>query len=164
MNIRVFAGLGNEGGEYEKTYHNVGSFAVSFFKKGHVIDCPSVKFEDQIGGYMNSIGIPLFRLIKAGGISPNEVVIVHDDSDQLLGDFKLVFGGGSGGHKGVQSVMDNFQTDQFWRLKIGIRDPKEQVRQKAEEFVLKHWSKAEEEIFISVLERAWQEIQSKKLI
>jgi peptidyl-tRNA hydrolase len=64
----------------------------------------------------------------------------------------------------VQSVIDNFQTDQFWRLKIGIRDPKEQVRQKAEEFVLKHWSKSEEEIFISVLGRAWQEMQAKKLV
>ncbi len=164
MNIRVIAGLGNEGGEYEKTYHNVGSFAASYFKKAHLDEYPLVKFEDQIGGYMNSIGIPLFRLIKSAGISPSEVVIIHDDSDQLAGDFKLVFGGGSGGHKGVVSVIDNFQTDQFWRLKIGIRDPKEQVRQKAEEFVLKHWSKAEEEVFVSVLERAWEELRGKKLV
>jgi PTH1 family peptidyl-tRNA hydrolase len=164
MNIRVIAGLGNEGGEYEKTYHNVGSFATFCLKKEHAGDYPLVKFEDQIGGYMNVIGIPLFRLIKAGGILPSEVIVIHDDSDQSVGDFKIVFGGGSGGHKGVQSVIDNFQTDQFWRLKIGIRDPKEQVRQKAEEFVLKHWSKSEEEIFISVLGRAWQEMQAKKLV
>ena len=153
--IKAIIGLGNEGKEYVGTYHNVGTYAVHLYE--HKEANRPIRFFEPTG-FMNAIGDPITQFLKNQPVSSEEMLIIHDDSDLLIGSYKLSFGGGSAGHKGVQSVIDSLGTDAFWRLRVGIRDPKEQVRQKAGDFVLKKISKAEEVLVASALEKVWPEI------
>lgn len=156
--IKVIIGLGNEGSKYNKTYHNIGQVFTLAFKE--------LNQESEIlfyipDGFMNQIGMPISQFLKNKNITPSEVLIIHDDSDQAIGDYKLVFDGGSGGHKGVQSVADHLGTQDFWRLKIGVRSNLERERKKAGDFVLKKWSKKEEEVFSSLVAPVWERVSSK---
>lgn len=159
--IRIVVGLGNEGEEYERTYHNVGSYVSDHLRNNEVL--PRPRFF-KLTGFMNNIGVPVRNFAAKNKALPIEMLIIHDETDLSVGEYKLSFGGGSAGHKGVQSIIDNLGTPDFWRLRIGVRDPREQVRRKAEEFVLHGWSAAEESTFTAVGERARKELLIKKLI
>lgn len=159
--IRIIVGLGNEGAEYEGTYHNVGSFVSAHFRNNEIL--PRSRFF-TLTGFMNNIGGPIRKFASRGNTLPIEMLVIHDETDLPVGEYKFSFGGGSAGHRGVQSVIDNFGTPDFWRLRIGVRDPREKIRRKAEEFVLRQWSSAEEEEFVAVSEQARKELITKKLI
>lgn len=149
--IKAIIGLGNSGAEYQKTYHNVGSFAASVLSD--LAEKSSILLKAYpISGFMNESGVPVARWMKMNNLTTDEVVIAHDDSDLLVGSFKLVRGGGSAGHRGIDSVAAHLGTEDFWRLRIGVRDPAEQVRKKAGDFVLHEWSSAEEEVFRKICE------------
>jgi len=157
--IQCVIGLANEGQEYEKTYHSIGAF---FAKKLEELNSqnatPAVVRFSPPHGFMNQIGEPVVKILKEKNIQPSQVLIIHDDSDQSIGNFKIVFGGGSAGHKGVGSIVSHLKTEEFWRLKIGIRPKTEAVRKKAGDFVLKKWSKEEEAIFTALAEKIWEQI------
>ena len=74
------------------------------------------------------------------GAKPEDLIVIHDESDLPLGTYKISYGKNSAGHKGVQSVMDALGTKDFTRIRIGIRPGKELRRSKAAAFVLKHIS------------------------
>lgn len=164
--LSVIIGLGNEGEEYARTYHNVGAYLVSLFEHSHQADSEmgNLRFISKLSGYMNVIGGPVSQMVKLGNHTPARCLIVHDEADLPIGEFKLSFGGGSAGHKGVRSIMESLQTADFWRLRIGVRDKNERVRKKAETFVLNQWSKADEEAFRQVAERAWAELATRGLV
>ncbi|MDO8602166.1 MAG: aminoacyl-tRNA hydrolase [bacterium] len=162
--IKAFLGLGNPGKEYEKTYHNIGKWVTEKLR---------IEYQKEIGArvdftnktsFMNQSSVLAAALLKNKPYGAESLLVVHDDSDLVRGSYKLVFGGSSAGHKGIQDIIDNLGTEDFWRLRIGVRDPNEAVRRKADEFVLQKWSKADEIIFTTVLEKAWQEMQEKKLV
>lgn len=159
--IRIIVGLGNEGEEYVRTYHNVGSYISNHLRNNEIL--PRSRFF-KLAGFMNSIGGPIRKFTAKNNALPIEVLVIHDETDLPVGQYKFSFGGGSAGHKGIQSVIDNLGTSDFWRLRIGVRDPAEHVRRKAEEFVLNEWSAAEENIFDEVGEKARKELLIKKLI
>ena len=75
------------------------------------------------------------------------IVIIHDDSDIPVGDFKRANGGGSAGHKGIQSIIDHLHTEDFARIRIGIREKDEAHRKKAGDFVLSPIAAADRKIF-----------------
>lgn len=173
MAIKAIIGLGNEGKEYEKTYHSVGFFGCEFLRNlAERENGPRVKFLIPKGYFMNQMGAAAKKFISNTNLKSREILILHDDSDLMIGQFKLVFGGGSAGHKGVEDVINNLKTEDFWRLRIGIRDPGEFLeadlpagsarrRRKAGEFVLKQWSGADQAQFEEALTRAWEEIKMK---
>lgn len=137
MAIKLIVGLGNKGKKYSNTYHNAGKIAAAFIlkkmsakiKRAEVF-CPE--------GFMNELGLPTALEARRRGVSPEEVLVLHDDSDLNIGNFKLDLGVSSAGHRGVLSLEKNFKTRNFWRLRLGVRDPKEKVRKKAGDFVLKN--------------------------
>ena len=155
--IKAIVGLGNTGGEYQKTYHNVGNFVAEELKRLAMASGKDLEIY-PLAGFMNESGGPVTKWLKMNNLATDAVVVAHDDSDLLIGSYKLVRGGGSAGHKGIESLTAHFGTDDFWRLRIGVRDPAEQIRKKAGEFVLEQWSGAQEKEFISVAQRAWPEI------
>ncbi len=164
MKIRAFFGLGNPGEEYEKTYHNVGKWAEG--ELGRLYK-PKVDFGSELitrEVFMNESSVAARMVLRNKPYAIESVLVIHDDSDLLIGQYKLALGGGSAGHKGVQDLINQYGTENFWRLRIGIRDPKEQVRRKALEFVLNKWSAADEALFREVLAKAWEEIGSKNLL
>lgn len=149
-NWKLIVGLGNPGSQYAKTYHNAGEMAVrmiagegtdfqkpfsiwngkpfSYIKKeGVVIMVPMT--------YMNESGKAVTSAIRHFGIQPSEMAVFHDDSDLPLGTYKIEFGRGSAGHNGIKSIIDHLGTQDFWRVRIGVRSDDEQGR--AGDFVLK---------------------------
>ncbi len=157
MSIKAIIGLGNIGEEYQRTYHNVGEFAARELAEMAGKDARALKIY-PISGFMNESGQPVLKWLKMNNLQLGEIVVAHDDSDLPLGSFKLVRGGGSAGHKGIDSLVAHAGTEDFWRLRIGVRDPAEVVRKKAGEFVLERWSGKDEEQFKDVCSRAFPEI------
>jgi len=114
--IKLIIGLGNPRKEYEKTYHNVGFLAIDFLAKN-----PPIAKLLKSDNYMNQSGLFVGRTLKKYGVKPEEILIVHDDSDIELGKYKVSFGRGSAGHQGIESIIKSLNTKNFWRLRIGIR-------------------------------------------
>ncbi|MEK7192313.1 MAG: aminoacyl-tRNA hydrolase [Patescibacteria group bacterium] len=165
---KLMIGLGNPDPEYQNTYHNVGYLFIDHLLKIATArdGVPPSKNLENGGGkklklkiikpdvYMNESGKFAAKEVKKSGVKPEELLIVHDDSDIELGKYKLSFGRGAAGHHGVENVQAVLKTKDFWRLRIGIRPADEKIRQKAEKFVLRKISAADKEI----LERAFKEI------
>lgn len=161
-NIKLIIGLGNPGKEYEKTYHNVGFLAIDFFAKN-----PPIAKLLKSGSYMNQSGLFAAKASKKYGAKSNQIMIIHDDSDIELGKYKISFGRGSAGHRGVDSIIKSLGTKNFWRLRIGIgkkmRIENRELRGKikAADLVLKKISKKDRE----TLEKVFQTIKDEiKLI
>lgn len=149
--IKAVIGLGNPGKEYAQTYHNIGAWSLQYFND-------ILTYQPQ--SFMNESGTDIATWMKMKNLKPEDIMIVHDDSDLPIGTYKLAESGSSAGHNGVQSVIDNFGTENFLRLRIGIRDPKEEVRKKALEFVLQRFPKTQESVFEGVLQKSLEEIKS----
>lgn len=185
--IKLIIGLGNPGKNYEKTYHNVGFLFIKYLsgeKSTKVRKFEFIRADNKILikplTFMNDSGEAVKEAVKYFGIKPEEILIIHDDSDIELGKFKLSFGRGSAGHKGIESIIQALKTStkdgsalggkNFWRLRIGIRHGKKADlplptgrqapkarKTKAGEFVLTKISKANQEILENVFEEALNE-------
>jgi len=96
--------------------------------------------------FMNDSGAAVRSALKYFKIRAEELLLAHDDSDISLGKYKLSFGRGAGGHKGVESAIRALGGKNFWRLRFGIRtvarNKTTRTAQKAGDFVLKNISEA----------------------
>lgn len=159
MRWKMVIGLGNPGEEYETTYHNLGYLAAEilagedkFRRHGNFEYCRSGKIIiTKPLTFMNESGLAARAAMSFFKVEPDEILLIHDDSDLLLGNYKLACGRGAAGHNGVRSVIAELGTDKFCRLRLGIR--KAGTRAKAESFVLNKIKKGERDI----LERAARE-------
>ncbi len=153
----VIVGIGNPGKEYEKTRHNAGRMAVALLAKQEGFDEFELKkganafiSEGTIDGekvvlalpetYVNLSGKSVSALVKSVKAAKN-LIVVRDDLDLPLGVTKMTFARGSGGHKGVESIMRAIKTDQFAQLKIGISGAGKRNQAKkvsGDEKVMKH--------------------------
>lgn len=146
--IRLIVGLGNPDTKYENTYHNVGHL---FIDK---LTTSDKRLTTKTDVYMNESGKFVAKAAKKIGAKPEEILIAHDDSDLEIGKYKIDFARGAAGHHGVESIQQHLKTNDFWRLRIGIRPANETVRQKAEEFVLKKISATDMAMLKKIFEEA----------
>ncbi len=171
MAIKIIIGLGNEGEKYAKTYHNAGWIFVDAWNEKNrdcfakprndedgavrCMDIPAVKTE----GFMNQSGDAVSKILKDRGLKVEDALIVHDDSDIYIGEYKISRNRGAAGHKGVEHIMAVLGTKDFTRLRIGIRPKQKEgaARKKADEFVLKNISVAN----IKILQRVFGEAVSR---
>lgn len=153
--IRLIIGLGNPGKEYENTYHNVGSLFINYLKK---ILVPSPYSLVLSPVFMNNSGLFVAKTLKKSGLRPENLLIVHDESDLELGRYKIQFGRGSAGHHGAESVINSLKTKNFWRLRVGIRPKEEKKREKAEKFVLKKISAHDKKVLTQTFEKIAREL------
>jgi PTH1 family peptidyl-tRNA hydrolase len=158
---KIVIGLGNPAKEYANTYHNVGFLFIDYLKS----DPKLSPFERSPVGrqthpnlqilksetYMNESGEFVAKALKKSGAKPAGLLVIHDDSDIELGKYKLSFGRGSAGHKGIESVIKSLGAKNFWRLRIGIR-PKA-TRKKAEKLVLRKITNADLKVLNQVFEK-----------
>lgn len=160
--FKAIIALGNIGEEYAKTYHNVGvlvakeiSSAANDSGKNLLLYEPKT--------FMNVSGPAILSWMKMRNLKIEEVLIVHDEGDLVVGEYKISSCGGSAGHNGIASVISAFKTEEFYRLRIGIRDPNEKERRKTLDFVLNNWSSSEEKVFLEVAKKAYAELASSFL-
>ena len=139
--MKLVVGLGNPGAKYEKTRHNAGFWWVdqlagvtrASFKRESRFQGSSAK---AAGGdelwllkpetFMNLSGQAVAALANYYKIAARDIVVAHDELDLPAGGVKLKFGGGLGGHNGLKSITQYLDTQDFWRLRIGIGHPRDQ--------------------------------------
>ena len=152
--MKLIIGLGNPDKRYFNTYHNVGHLFVDYLEEKGKEKGQRLK----TNVYMNESGAFVKKALKKYNAKPNELLIVQDDSDIYLGNYKLSFGRGAAGHHGVENIQATLKTKNFWRLRIGIRPPNEKLRQKSEKFVLKKITTADKKILEEVFKKAASEL------
>jgi len=102
--------------------------------------------------YMNNSGQAAKLILSASGISPNQVLIIHDDIDLPLGKIKVKTKGGDAGQLGVRSITEKMGTDQYCRIRIGVGrpdDPEDIV-----DYVLTSFTESETQLLNEVIEEA----------
>ena len=135
---QLVIGLGNPGGEYARTRHNVGWMVLDElerrgrFGRSHKQGLARVR-EGTLDGvevvtarpttYMNASGRAGNQLTDHYSVSPHDVIVVHDEADFPLGKMQIKVSGRSAGHRGVQSLMDSWRTQDFVRVRIGVGRP-----------------------------------------
>lgn len=132
--ISMFLGIGNPESEHRNTYHNVGKLFADFLAEK--LNMPNFKrpakngFEYTSDGklivgkslvFMNDSGRATREILGYFKKKSQDIVIVQDDSDIQLGEYKISFGRGSAGHRGIESIIATLDANDFWRLRIGIR-------------------------------------------
>ncbi|MEY2548944.1 MAG: peptidyl-tRNA hydrolase, family [Verrucomicrobiota bacterium] len=133
--IRLIAGLGNPGAEYNGTRHNVGfevvdrlaaewGLAWQHSKSWHALWAKNEKaILVKPASYMNRSGEPLQAIAQFYKIAPVEMLVILDDMALPLGRLRLRPDGGTAGHNGLESIIVQFVTEEIPRLRIGIGAP-----------------------------------------
>ena len=116
MKLAIFP-LGNQGDKYKRTRHNAGRIVMESVSSHYDMSNIEIIVTDT---FMNESGAFISRYLRYHeGVTP---VIVYDDKDLIYGDVRLSYGNSSGGHNGVQSVIEHIGSD-FYRIRIGIGQP-----------------------------------------
>jgi len=106
--------------------------------------------------YMNQSGRAVVQLLNYFKLTPEVLVVIHDDLDIPAGRLKLARGGGAGGHRGVQSIMGAVSSRDFFRVKVGIGRPPPVMS--PEDFVLSPVARADWEALVSSVDGAAQAV------
>ena len=162
----LIIGLGNPGKKFAHSKHNVG-FAVldELSAKWH----ENKKFESLVSEidihgekvllqkpltFMNDSGRAVLKIKKYYKIPLKNILVIHDDADQKISNFKLGQNQRSAGHKGVESIIKYLRSKNFARLKIGIQPIKTRIP--AKEYVLKKFTLSETKAINNVIKKAAQ--------
>jgi len=169
----LVVGLGNPGAEYARTRHNVGAEVVAILATRHRAKLRKGKEraevdEVTVGGkrlalaipttYMNDSGASVQALARRYGVTPEQVVIVHDELDLPVATLKLKAGGGLAGHNGLRSVKSHLKSDAFLRVRIGVGKPRS--KEHGADHVLNKFSKAERAEIDVTLEQAADAVET----
>lgn len=141
MGIQLIVGLGNPGAEYENTRHNAGFWWVDAIAREHRVTLSHEnKFLGQTGRlkhhgseawllkpmtFMNRSGQSVGAMARFYRITPENILVIHDELDLAPGTAKLKKGGGHGGHNGLRDIASHLGSTDFWRLRLGIGHPGE---------------------------------------
>ena len=138
--MKLIVGLGNPGKKYEGTRHNMGFMAIDLLSDQARIDVDKEVFHGLMGRgkifnedvilfkpttFMNLSGTAVQEVIHYFKIELEDVVVVFDDMALEPGKIRLRKEGSSGGHKGMQNIIDCLSSEQIKRIRIGIGEPGE---------------------------------------
>lgn len=156
--MKLIVGLGNPGREYENTRHNIGFMMIDSYVQKKELGC----MRERDGGfflktklwnedvillkplsYMNLSGEIVKRYVQFYKIDIKDILVISDDLDLEIGNYKLKTSGSSGGHNGLKNIEQHLKTDQYKRLKIGISNRKDLD---TKDYVLGTLSKEEKKI------------------
>ena len=137
--IKLFAGLGNPGAEYQATRHNAGFWWLDALARDWKLtltadkSCHGLVARTSVNGqpvwllkpqtFMNLSGRSVAVLARFYKIAPHEILVVHDELDIIAGHLKLKRGGSHAGHNGLRDIHEQLGSDVYWRLRIGIGHP-----------------------------------------
>ena len=150
----IIVGLGNPGEKYANTRHNAGRLAEEYISRSRDLDAKFIFLET----FMNKSGSAVVKVAKSKS-AVKKLVVIHDDLDLPLGALKVSYNRGSGGHKGVESIIRALKTKEFIRIRIGIGPTSPRLRGVSkkgdvEKHILGQFKKSEMEILKKVFKRA----------
>jgi PTH1 family peptidyl-tRNA hydrolase len=175
--VKLIVGLGNPGRAYGRDRHNIGFRCLNYFASLHCIrfdrrQCQARVGIGETGGntlllakprtFVNLSGNAVACLARRHDIPLDGLLVVYDDLDLPLGKIRLRSGGGSGGHKGIKSIISALGTEDFPRIRMGIGRP--QVEEQASgkdiivDYVLGDLSPQEEEVIKPAIARVAEAI------
>ena len=141
--MKIVAGLGNPGAQYENTPHSIGFETVDALAAAAgaqwsekrafnalVAKCAVAGVQTTLVKpltFMNLSGDAIAPIVKYANASSADLIVVQDDIDMALGRLKLRFGGSCGGHNGIRSIIERLGTQDFLRVKIGVGNDKSDV-------------------------------------
>ena len=165
--MHILVGLGNPGRKYSDTKHNFGFWVIDRFVKKK-----SLTFQAGKGDYllakkgnlvcikptifMNTIGVSLLDVKQFFKAETENFLVVYDDIDLPLGTLRFRKSGGTGGHKGIESIIYQLQSEDFNRLRMGIAT--DDNMRPSEKYVLTPFQNREEKLKNEMLEKACEGI------
>lgn len=174
--MKIIVGLGNPGLTYEKTRHNAGFMAVDRLQSA--FDLPvfsqnkklhSAVSKGKIGRqvvillkpdtFMNESGTAVDAALQFYKTTVENIVVIHDDKDILIGETRVQSGRGDAGHNGVKSIIEKLGTKDFYRLRVGI-EPENEIILDTADFVLRRFSSDEMKKLSKVFDHVTEEIKA----
>lgn len=150
--MKLIVGLGNPEKKYQNTRHNAGFLVLDTFL-GEVNwkeKFSALYYEENRGTnkviyikpqtYMNMSGDAVIKFVNYYGIKNEDILVIQDDIDMDFGKIRIKNSSSYGGHNGILSIISNLNTEDFHRLKIGIRN---ETKNDTKDFVLSSFSKDE---------------------
>lgn len=144
--MKLIVGLGNPGLIYKNSRHNIGFSVVKTLSRAHGIPLKKAGRINALSGagrlgaqrvilglplaFMNLSGAPVEGLLKKFAVGVDNLLVVCDDLDLEFGRLRIRPGGSSGGHRGLESVINVLGTRDFARLRVGIGRPPHQLKSK----------------------------------
>ncbi|MDD3386556.1 MAG: aminoacyl-tRNA hydrolase [Candidatus Pacebacteria bacterium] len=161
--MKLIVGLGNYGSEYQKTRHNYGFMVIDAFAqrndfpdfKPSLLSLISIKNNIILAKpqtYMNNSGSAVKAIMDYYKIKLEDILVIHDDIDIVLGKIKEDKDRGSAGHNGVKSIINSIGSKDFKRLRMGINSNFE--NKPLENIVLEKFTKDEEIIVSEAIEES----------
>ncbi len=160
----LVVGLGNPGLKYKNTWHNLGFLCIDYIAQEHNINVDKVKFKALIGEgfingekvilakpqtYMNLSGESVREISEYYKIEPKSIIIMYDDINLNLGKIRIRNKGSAGGHNGLKSVIYHLNSDNFPRLRLGIKN--EEVKLELIDYVLTKIPETDKETIFSCI-------------
>ncbi len=167
--MKLIAGLGNPGKEYEKTRHNSGYMALNRLAENVGASFSGTKFQALtaiavIAGekvllmepltFMNLSGNAVRAAADYYHIEPQDILILHDDMDLPVGSVRIRPNGSSGGQKGMKHIISCMGTDEIARIRIGVGHSRPGEHDVVPDWVLSPVSKADRELFENAIDTA----------
>lgn len=136
--MKLIVGLGNPGKEYENTRHNCGFKAIETYADMAQVDFNREDFKGRYAKFkldgedivlfepltfMNLSGEAVQQIVSFFKIPVEDIVVIYDDMAIKPGDVRLRLSGSSGGHNGIQNIIDHLGTQNIKRIRIGIGEP-----------------------------------------
>lgn len=136
--MKLIVGLGNPGKKYEHTRHNMGFDVVDLFSELAQIDIDKEAFKGLVGRgkvfdedvcllkpqtFMNLSGESVREIVSYFKIPKEDIIVIYDDLDLEPGKIRLRLSGSSGGHRGIQNIIDQLGSEEIKRIRIGIGKP-----------------------------------------
>ena len=167
--LHLVVGLGNPGPGYAGNRHNVGQMVTAELAnrlratfKSHKANARVAEGRIVPGGprfvvanpnsYMNVSGGPVNGLLKFYGLTPQQLIVVHDELDIPFDTLKLKQGGGHGGHNGLRDIIAATGSNDFLRVRVGVGRPP--GRMDAADFVLKDFTSTEKQTLPNLIDEA----------
>ena len=171
--MKLIVGLGNPGRSYANNRHNIGFICLNYFARTQGIKFDQKKSRARIGvgevagselvlakpqTYVNRSGEPVSQLVKRFNISLNDLSVIHDDLDLPLGKIRLSYGSSSGGHKGIDSIINYLESQNFIRIRVGIGRPAEVSEDEIIAYVLSDFTPEQKQAIVPVIPKVSEAI------
>jgi len=175
--MKLIVGLGNPGKTYAHNRHNAGFRCLNYFARLHSIrfdhrQCQARVGIGELGGeklllaktrtFVNRSGDSVACMVRKHDIPLSDLLVIYDDLDLPVGKIRLRQSGGSGGHKGMNSIISALGSEDFPRIRVGIGRPQAQEQSMSEDaivnYVLSDFSPQEEAIIKPVIAKVAEAI------